>query len=68
MVKNNFICPIVSQRYVNYLLADGGQPVETITGRFKAYDAFSGATETGVTHTHRGAPCGGGRVVAGAPG
>lgn len=39
-----------------YLLADGRQPVEAITGRFEANDTFAGATETGVVHAYRGAP------------
>lgn len=65
----NILNPIVlSARYVNYLLADGGQPVEAITGRFEANDAFSGATETGVTHTYWGAPGWGRGVVARAAG
>lgn len=51
---------------MNYLLADGGQPVEAITGWFESNDAFAGATETGVAHTHRGAPSGRRRFVAGA--
>ncbi|CAH2267210.1 jg2938 [Pararge aegeria aegeria] len=51
--------------HVNYLLADGGQPVEAITGWFESYDAFSGATETGVAYTHRGTPCGWRRVITG---
>lgn len=51
---------------MDYLLADGGQPVEAITWRFEANDTLAWATETGVTHAHRRAPRGGRRVVAGA--
>lgn len=47
----------------DYLLADGWQPVEAITGRFESDDALPGAAETSVVHAHRGAP-GGGRLVA----
>lgn len=55
--------------HTNYLLANGRQPVETVTGRFEANDTLPGAAETGVAHTHRDAPRGqrGVTLVAGAP-
>lgn len=43
---------------MNYLLADGRQPVEAVTGRFEANDALARAAEAGVAHAHRGAPRG----------
>ncbi|GBP41904.1 hypothetical protein EVAR_31667_1 [Eumeta japonica] len=49
-----------------YLLADGGQAVEAVAGRFEAHHALARAAEAGVAHAYRRPPRGRQLVLAGA--